>query len=76
LDVAGTGHFNGDVGGLSIFLPESDFLWMSYYRGEEDMTLEFTDDTHWDELMELLLDEARLQAGLPTINSCSLKTES
>jgi hypothetical protein len=46
-----------DVGGLSIFLPESDFEWMSYYRGEEDMMLEFVSDTHWDELMELLIEQ-------------------
>jgi hypothetical protein len=32
-------------------------------RGEEDMTLEFTNDTHWDELMELLLDEVPAASG-------------
>lgn len=45
------------TGGLSIFLPESGFQWMSYYRGEEDLTLEFVTDTHWDELMELLIEQ-------------------
>jgi hypothetical protein len=47
-----------DTGGLSIFLPESDFQWMSYYRGEEDIELEFVSDTHWDELMEFLVGES------------------
>lgn len=45
------------VGGLSIFLPPSDFQWMSYYRGEEDIKLDFVSDTHWDELVEVLIEQ-------------------
>lgn len=53
-----------DLGGLSIFFPPSDFPWMSYYVGEEDIELDFAKDTHWDELMRLLIDEpATLEPG-------------
>jgi hypothetical protein len=52
-----------DLGGLSIFLPPADFPWMSYYTGEEDIELDFTNDTHWDDLTHLLIDEpAALEA--------------
>ncbi len=53
-----------DLGGLSIFFPPSNFPWMSYYVGEEDIELDFANDTHWDELMRLLIDEpATLEHG-------------
>lgn len=47
-----------DVTGLNIFLPDSDFLYLSYYLGEEDMTLDFVQDTQWGELMCHLVDQA------------------
>ena len=53
-----------DLGGLSIFFPPGGFPWMSYYVGEEDIELDFANDTHWDELTRLLIDEpAILEPG-------------
>jgi hypothetical protein len=46
-----------DLGGLSIFFPPGDFPWMSYYVGDEDIKLDFVNDTRWDELTRLLIDE-------------------
>ncbi len=46
-----------DVTGLNIFLPDIDFQYISYYLGEEDMTLDFAQDTQWDELMCHLVEQ-------------------
>jgi hypothetical protein len=47
---------HGDVSGLTVFLPPSDYERLSYYQGQEDLTLQFAEDTKWDELMSVLIE--------------------
>ncbi len=56
--------FDG-VGGLSIFLPQSDFQWLSYYTGGQDMTLDFARDTSWDELVSVLIETTSMSSATP-----------
>ena len=62
-----------DLGGLSIFFPPADFPWMSYYVGEEDIELDFVNDTHWDELTRLLLDETATSRPVPESQMCYIR---
>jgi len=62
-----------DLGGLSIFFPPPDFPWMSYYVGEEDIELDFTKDTRWDELTRLLIDEAATAEPVAEGSMCFIR---